>query len=96
MKILVAIFVLWLPFSLGALAAIVVAFWAIFFDWGYAKKLLKLLDKLCAGVLGFSGEYTISAECGRAECRFCKVVCWLLDFIQPGHCKGAAEREGKQ
>lgn len=94
MKYVVAILILWLPFSLSAIIAIPVSFVAVFLEWEYAKNILKAQDRTAAALLGWSGEYTISAECGRSDCRLCKLVCRLLDVIQPGHCKGAAEREG--
>ncbi len=96
MKTLIALFILWLPFSLMALVAIPVSLIAIWFeDWPYAKDILRAMDKLGAAVMGWSGRYSVSAECGRSECRLCRVLCWLLDLVQPGHCKGAAEREGR-
>jgi len=96
MKLLVVLLVLWLPFSIAALIAIPVSFVATFIDWEYAKKLLKLLDKVMAALLGWSGEYTVSAECGKSNCFLCKWLCTLLNTIDPGHCEGAAKREGLQ
>lgn len=54
------------------------------------------MDRLGAAVMGWGGDYTISAECGsrRAGCRFCRVVCRVLNLVQPGHCVGAAKNEG--
>ena len=63
-------------------------------EYAYAKNVLRAWDKLAAAVLGWSGGYTVSAQCGRSVCAFCTVICRLLDAINPGHCKGAAEREG--
>lgn len=95
LRILVALLVLWLPFSLAALLAIPVSFIAVFTEREYAKNILRAKDKLAAALLGWSGDHTISAECGAdTGCRFCRVVCWLLNKIQPGHCEGAAKREG--
>lgn len=96
MKILVALLVLWLPFSLLALASIPVAFVAVLFDeMPYGKDVLRSMDKLGAAVLGWSGRFTVSAECGASECRFCKAICALLNRVDPGHCKGAALKEGR-
>lgn len=96
MKVLVALLVLWLPFSLAALVAIPVSLFAIFFEWEYAKNILRAKDKLAAALLGWSGRYTVSAECGAAvDCRFCRAVCALLNRLDPGHCAGAAKREGR-
>jgi len=95
MKYLVALLVLWLPFSAAAIVAIPVSLVAVFVEWEYAKNILRAKDKLAAALLGWSGKYTISAECGaRTDCRFCSAVCWMLNIIDPGHCAGAAKREG--
>ncbi len=97
MKILVALFVLWLPFSIVAILSVPISLIALITDeWPYAKKVLKAMDKLMAAILGWDGTYTISAECGRSSCTFCNVICWILNKIQPGHCVGAAEREIKK
>lgn len=89
------LFVLWLPFSLAAIVAIPVSFIAVFFEWDYAKNILRAKDRMAAALLGWSGRYTISAECGAdLDCAPCRAVCWLLDWIDPGHCAGAAKREG--
>ena len=87
---------LWLAFSLLTLAGIAAAPVAILAGkWGYAKQLGASMDRLGAAVLGWGGDYTISAECGsrKATCRFCILVCKLLDMAQPGHCAGAAKNE---
>lgn len=94
---IVALLVLWLPFSATAILAVVMAPLALLVDeWAYGKDLLRAMDKLGAALLGWGGRYTVSAECGsrKAECSLCKFVCKLLDLLDPGHCKGAAVREG--
>lgn len=94
---LVALLVLWLPFSVTAILAVVLAPLALLVDkWTYGKDLLRAMDKLGAALLGWGGRYTVSAECGsrRADCRLCRFVCRLLNVIDPGHCVGAAKREG--
>jgi len=94
---LVALLVLWLPFSATAILAIALAPLALLVDeWKYGKDLLRAMDKLGAALLGWGGRYTVSAECGsrRADCRLCRFVCRLLNVIDPGHCVGAAKREG--
>lgn len=60
----------------------------------YAKNLLRAADKHAAAFLGFDGRSTISAECGASTCRACALLCRALDWIQKGHCEGAALREG--
>lgn len=88
--------VLWVPFALFALVSVLLAPAAVIFDrWGYAKDLGRGMDRLGAAVLGWGGDYTISAECGsrHSKCSFCKLVCWLLDRVQFGHCESAAKNE---
>lgn len=96
--VLVALFVLWLPFSIAALLAIPVALVAIFQEdeERYAKDVLGAMDRVGAALVGWGYKYTISARCGATHsgCAFCRGVCWLLDLIDPGHCKGAAKHEG--
>lgn len=96
-KFVVALLVLWVPFSAAAIIAIPVALWALVSqEWTYAKDLLRAMDKVGAALLGWGGRYTVSAECGsrRAGCLLCKFVCPILHLIDPGHCVGAAKREG--
>lgn len=47
---------------------------------------LIALDKRLAGLMGFSGERTISAECATAPCGFCRMMrtFWLQ------HCEQAS------
>lgn len=92
---LALILVLWLPFSLGAIASIVLSLWAILAEENeYGKNVLRAMDKTLAAVLGFSGYYTLSAECGIAPEAPWTHLRWLLNKIQAGHCEGAAKNEG--
>lgn len=92
---LAIILVLWLPFTLGCLVAGVVSLLAILFDWTtYGKNVLRAMDKVLAAVLGFSGYFTLSAECGIATIQPWTTLRWLLNKIQAGHCEGAARNEG--
>lgn len=94
--ILVAILVLWFPFSIASLLSIPVTFWAMFSNIDYARNLLRAQDKLAAALMGWSGYNTVSAECGAREttCKFCTILCKFLNVIQKGHCEGAAKNEG--
>lgn len=95
MKKLAIILVLWLPFSLGCLAAIVVSLFAILMEENaYGKDVLRAMDKLLAAVLGFSGFFTLSAECGVTEKQPWILLKTILNLIQAGHCEGAAKNEG--
>lgn len=89
------ILLLWIPFTIGCIAAGVVSLLAILFDWtDYGKNVLRAMDKTLAAVLGFSGFFTLSAECGVSNEKPWVWLRWLLDRIQPGHCEGAAIKEG--
>lgn len=95
-KFLVAMLVLWLPFSVLSVVAIPVALWALSTgEWEYAKNILRAMDCTTAALFGRSGRYTVSAECGASDCAACRLLCRFLDLIQPGHCAGAATREGR-
>lgn len=48
----------------------------------------------CAAVCGFSGFFTLSAECGASSEKPWTLLRWVLDKIQPSHCEGAAKNEG--
>jgi hypothetical protein len=57
---------------------------------------LKELDKLILAkwIGGYSGDATISAECGNTKnCFWCALLCRVLDVFWPGHCLHAAQRE---
>ena len=96
---LAILFVLWLPFSLASLVAIVVTFCVILFgskeqQQGYGKNVLRAMDKVLAAVCGFSGYYTFSAELAYTDWPPFVFIRRMLDKIQPGHCSGAAVNEG--
>lgn len=94
-KKLLLIMILWIPFTLGALASIVTSLIAILFDRNaYGKDVLRAMDKTLAAVLGFSGYFTLSAECGATTRQPWRALRSVLDMIQPGHCEGAARKEG--
>ncbi len=95
-KGIVAFVLLGIPFAvtsaLAAIAGLIVS--PLYGRDEYAKNLMRAADKHAAAFLGWSGRYTVSAECGSRDCRFCRWLCRLLDVFQKGHCAGAAEREG--
>jgi len=94
-KKLAFITILWLPFSIGAIAAIIVSLIAILLnEVRYGKDVLRAMDKLLAAVLGFSGFYTLSAECGIATTAPWNQLRYALDLLQKDHCIGAAKNEG--
>lgn len=88
------VLILWLPFSLGGLVAIGASLIAILCDWyTYGKNLLRAMDKVLAALFGFSGYFTLSAECGVSTHPLAKLLSRTLDLIDPGHCVGAAKNE---
>lgn len=93
MKKLLAIILLWFPFSLAALVAIPVLLWALLTgDESIWKPIGRAMDKLLAALLGFSGEHTLSAELG--ACIRLQWLRWFLDLIEADHCRKAARAEG--
>lgn len=92
---LAILIVLWLPFTLGCLAAGMLSLLAIIFEWQtYGKNLLRAMDKVLAALVGFDGYHTLSAECGVSTHPLAVLLRRALDLIQPGHCVGAAKNEG--
>lgn len=53
---------------------------------------LLAADRWLARLLGWSGKYTVSAECGASRCSFCKFIRGLLGVR---HCIEAALDEGR-
>lgn len=95
MKRLAIVLVLWLPFSIGCLAAILTSLVAIAMEENeYGKNVLRAMDKVLAATVGFSGYFTLSAECGVTESQPWLGLRKILDMIEPGHCEGAAIKEG--
>lgn len=95
MKRLAIVLVLWLPFSIGCLVAIPASLFAIAFEENtYGKDVLRAMDKVLAAVCGFSGYFTLSAECGIAKDQPWIGLRKILDMIQADHCEGAARHEG--
>lgn len=95
MKKIALIFLLWLPFSIGCLLAIPASLFAIALEENtYGKDVLRAMDKVLAAVCGFSGYFTLSAECGVSNDQPWIGLRKILDMIQADHCEGAAKNEG--
>jgi len=95
MKKLAIILLLWVPFSIGCLLAIPASLVAIAMEENtYGKDVLRAMDKVLAAVCGFSGYFTLSAECGIAKDQPWIGLRKILDMIQADHCEGAAIKEG--
>jgi hypothetical protein len=91
-KVVILVMV-WLSFVAAALLAIPLSLLYLT-ERPYGRNVLLSMDRVMAAVLGWSGMYTVSAQCGKSSCLLCKVVCWLLNRIDPNHCKDAAADEG--
>ena len=95
MKYVAAFLILWLPFSLACLVAVPVSFVGIVvWSQGYGKNLLGGMDRTGSGLLGLDARYTISAHCGAMSKPYLRPLRFFLDLIKPGHCEGAARKEG--
>lgn len=91
-----AVICAWLAISAGAgLAALTFPVaWALD-RTEYARNCLRALDKAAAAYLGFTGRYTVSAECGVRRGFAWRVLARVIDgLLGGGHCADAARREG--
>jgi hypothetical protein len=73
--------------------AIPISLLRLFSGWQYAHDIFVAMDKLMAAVLGRSGKFTVSAECG-ADINFYPGIRYVLDHIQKNHCLSSAKHEG--
>lgn len=92
-----AVLLVWLLVGMGAIAAFVVFpfAWLLADEVSYAKNILRALDKASAAFLGWTGEYTVSAECGAATEGWAVRLGVLVDgLLGAGHCHAAALHEG--
>lgn len=60
----------------------------------YASNICRAMDALLAAMLRWDGRSTVSKECGRSGCRFCRWLCAALNFmLERGHCAKEAARD---
>lgn len=61
----------------------------------YLAKLFYSIDQFFNALLFGNEDETISSRLGRnkEKCKFCQLLCWILDFIEKDHCKKAMENE---
>jgi hypothetical protein len=91
---------LWLPFGLACLVAVPIALTGLLAwlasarAYDYTKNLLGGMDRCAAALLGLEARYTVSAHCGVLTRPWLGLLRALLDAISPGHCEGAAHKEG--
>jgi hypothetical protein len=63
-------------------------------DAQYTANVMHTMDMLLAALLGWDGRSTVSKECGRSSCRFCRVICAVLNVIlERDHCAKEARRQ---
>jgi hypothetical protein len=91
-KVVILVLV-WLSFVVAALAAIPLSLLYLT-EREYGRNVLLSMDRVMAAVLGWSGQYTVSAQCGKSACWLCQAVCWLLNRMDRNHCDDAARDEG--
>jgi hypothetical protein len=63
----------------------------------YASDNIHAADCSAAAFLGWSGDNTVSKECGyemqsSKPCAFCKYLCASLDKVDPNHCEREASK----
>lgn len=63
----------------------------------YFWNLLIAVDQFANTILGGDPDETISSRMGKhvkeGKCKFCKLICLLLDKIDPGHCDSSIESD---
>lgn len=104
--VLVAL-VCWMLFVLGTAAGFFSGLGALLLSLvptRYSKRLQRYAgdnihsaDRAAAAFLGWSGDNTISKECGTEinngdPCAFCNYLCKALDHVDEGHCKREGEK----
>lgn len=95
--IIIRFFILWVPFLVGTIAALIAALGFVFDpEDGYFRNNIYALDRAAAAALGCSGKFTCSAEAyaRSGSHRGWVMLRWVLDRIEKDHCKKAADKEG--
>lgn len=89
----VTVAVLYVIFSIvGCFAGVLGLLGWPFFGSSYISNICKALDRLLAAMLGWDGASTVSRECGRSTCRFCRVLCRVLNWVlEREHCAKEAD-----
>jgi len=66
----------------------------------YLWNLLIAADQFANTLTGGVPDMTLSGRWGRLimenRCSLCKVICKVLDWVDAGHCKEAAESEADE
>jgi len=61
----------------------------------YAKNIGTWISQTANTFTGGDPDETLSSRMGkkRKRCRVCNWICHVLDWIDPGHCKAAVEKD---
>lgn len=66
----------------------------------YIWNVLVSIDQLANTVLGGDPDMTLSGRMGRdvrnGRCRACRLICWLLNKIDPKHCANQDIKESDE
>ena len=85
--------VLYFIFSFTSAFAGAVGLLALPFRPQYTANVMHSMDMLLAALFGWNGRSTVSKECGKSTCRFCRVLCAVLHVIlERDHCKKEAAK----
>lgn len=89
MKTRLVLAALWLVCLAGAVLSLLSMAWHTLVDPPRAWLIAVAIDD--AGNVAFDGSLgqTISARCARSTSRLSRLICWLLDQVDPGHCTRA-------
>ncbi len=74
---------------IGAMISLFAYLYAIIVNQDEAWNIAIAIDDL--GNVSFNGALgqTISSRCAHSNSSLCKFLCWILDQVNPGHCKRA-------
>lgn len=90
---IVILLVLYAIFSFAGIVAGLVGIIGALFSLRYTSNIMHSLDSLLAALLGWDGRSTVSKECGRSDCRFCRFICAVLDrVLEKDHCAKEARQ----
>lgn len=79
----ITVIALYFVFSIASALA---GLWGLVFFWRISA-VTQAMDRTLAAMLGYDGHSTVSKECDKSDCRFCRVLCAVLDrILEKGHC----------
>ena len=89
MKTRLILVAIWLVCLTGAVLSLLSMAVRIFTDPKRAWLIAVSIDD--AGNVAFDGALgqTISSRCAHSKSRLSRIICWMLDQVDPGHCERA-------